>query len=145
MFSFDSAGKLRWEHRIPDHVVGAGAVTPDGSRIVLGTVGGMIYMFDNDGNLLWKRPMLGVGEEGGMGHNAITISSDGKRVIVGSAPSNCVMVYNEKGTRLWKGCNDIAQTSKDFLVGINSVQISEDKTKIVAAYGDNYVREFVKE
>ncbi|MDP2908477.1 MAG: PQQ-binding-like beta-propeller repeat protein [Nanoarchaeota archaeon] len=144
LFSFDANGKLRWKHRIPDHVVGAGAVTPDGSRIILGTVGGMMYMFDNEGNLLWKRPMLGVGEEGGMGHNAITISLDGKRIIIGGAPNNCVLVYNEKGTLLWQGCSAIEKTSNDLLVGINSVQISEDKTKIVAAYGDNYVREFIQ-
>ncbi|MDO8741409.1 MAG: PQQ-binding-like beta-propeller repeat protein [Candidatus Woesearchaeota archaeon] len=143
LFSFDADGNLRWKHRIPDHVAGAGAVTPDGSRIVLGTVGAMVYMFDNNGNLLWKRSMIGIGEEGGMGHNAITISNDGKRIVVGGAPSNCVMVYNEKGTMLWKGCNKIGNVSKDFLVGINSVQISDDKTKIVAAYGDNYVREFI--
>ncbi len=145
LFSFDVNGNLRWKHRIPDHVAGAGAVTPDGSRIVLGTVGAMIYMFDNSGNLLWKRPMTGIGIEGGMGHNAIAISTDGKRIVVGGAPSNCVMVYNEKGTMLWKGCNEIADVSKDMMPGINSIQISEDKTKIIAAYGDNYVRMFVKE
>ncbi len=145
LFSFDASGNLRWKHRIPDHVAGAGAVTPDGSRIVLGTVGAMIYMFDNNGNLLWKRSMTGIGIEGGMGHNAIAISPDGKRIVVGGAPSNCVMVYNEKGTMLWKGCNEVGEVPKDFLAGINSVQISEDKTKIVAAYGDNYVRMFVKE
>ena len=142
LLSFDASGNLRWKHRIPDHVAGAGAVTPDGSRIVLGTVGAMIYMFDNDGNLLWKRPMNGIGVEGGMGHNAVAISNDGKRIVIGGAPSNCVMVYNEKGTLLWKGCNKIADVPKDMMPGINSVQISDDKAKIIAAYGDNYVREF---
>lgn len=143
LFSFDSKGNLRWKHRIPDHVAGAGAVTPDGSRIVLGTVGAMLYMFENNGNLLWKRPMTGIETQGGMGHNAIAISDDGKRIVVGGAPSNCVMVYNEKGTMLWKGCKGIGDSSKDLIPGINSVQISGDKTKIIAAYGDNYVREFI--
>ncbi|MEK6946190.1 MAG: hypothetical protein AABX32_01155, partial [Nanoarchaeota archaeon] len=77
-----------------------------------------------------------------MGHNAVAISNDGKRIVIGGAPSNCVMVYNEKGTLLWKGCNKIADVPKDMMPGINSVQISDDKAKIIAAYGDNYVREF---
>lgn len=145
LFSFDADGSLRWKHRIPDHVAGAGDVTPDGSRVVVGTVGAMIYLFDGDGNLLWKRPMAGVGIEGGMGHNAVAISDDGKRIIVGGAPSNCVFVYNEKGTLLWKGCNEIADVPEDMMPGINSVQISKDKNEIVAAYGDNYIREFIGE
>ena len=40
IFSFDALGNLRWKHRLPDHTATAGAATPDGSRIALGTVGG---------------------------------------------------------------------------------------------------------
>ena len=135
-FSFDSEGKLRWKHRIPDHVVTAGAITPDGGRIAIGTVGGMVYLFDNSGNLLWKRGV------GGLGHNAIAISSDGKYVVAGLAQENCVAVYNENGTLLWKGCSEIADVSQDLIPGPNSVGISPDKKEIIAAYGDNYTREF---
>ncbi len=144
LFSFDADGNLRWKHRIPDHVVGAGAVTPDGSRIALGTVGGMVYLFDGNGNLLWKRATSAVWEEGGaVGHNAVAISADGSRIIVGTAPSNCVIVFNEKGTQLWRYCAEANAQSKDALVGVTNVQISSDKSKIIAAYGDNYMREFV--
>jgi len=144
LFSFDSSGNLRWKHRIPDHVVTAGSATPDGSRIVLGTIGGMVYLFDNNGNVLWKRNTGDVGEQGGtVGHNAIAISSDGKRIVAGTAPGNCVITYNEKGTVIWKGCSDVEKTSSDMLEGVTNVHISGSKDKIVASYGDNYIREFI--
>jgi len=145
LFSFDSSGNLRWKHRIPDHVAGAGASTPDGSRIAIGTVGGMVYLFDGSGNLLWKRNTGEVGEQGGtVGHNAVAISDDGKRVVVGTAPGNCVIVYNEKGTVLWKDCSEVEKTSNDMLEGVTNVQISADRNNIIASYGDNYIREFIK-
>lgn len=145
LFSFDSNGNLRWKHRIPDHVAGAGASTPDGSRVAIGTVGGMVYLFDGSGNLLWKRNTGEVGEQGGtVGHNAVAISDDGKRIVVGTAPGNCVIVYNEKGTVLWKDCSKVEKTSNDMLEGVTNVQISTDKNNIIAAYGDNYIREFIK-
>ena len=134
LFSFDSAGKLRWKHRIADHVVTAGAITPDGSRIAFGTVGGMIYLFDNSGSLLWKK------EVGGLGHNAVTISNDGTRIVAGLVPDNCIAVYNGNGTLLWKGCSEIADVPQDLRPGPNSVGISPNKEEIIAAYGDNYIR-----
>lgn len=144
LFSFDVAGNLRFKHRIPDHTATAGAATPDGSRIALGTVGGMIYLFDNAGNLLWKRSMTIPGEPASTGHNAIAISQDGKRIVAGTAPNNCIIVYNEKGTIVDKECMPVKKTSNEQLEGVMSVQISPDKTKIVAGYGDNYIREFEK-
>ncbi len=117
-------------------------MTPDGNRIAIGTVGGMVYLFDNAGNLLWKRQTGGVGEQGGtVGHNAIAISPDGKWVVVGTAPGNCVIVYNENGTVAWKSCEQ-AQKITGLLEGVTNVQISPDNSKIVASYGDNYIRMF---
>lgn len=144
LFSFDSAGNLRFKHRIPDHVVTAGAATPDGSRIALGTVGGMVYLFDNSGSLLWKRSMTIPGEPASVGHNAVAISADGKRIVAGTAPNNCVIIYNEKGTIVDKECMPVKKTSNDQLEGAMSVQISADKTKIIAGFGDSYIREFEK-
>ena len=144
LFSFDASGNLRWKERIPDHVAGMGAVTPDGSRIALGTVGGMIYLFDGSGNLLWKRAM-GVGTGTSIGHNAVAISNDGKRIVVGSSPENCLLVFNEKGTILWKKCIETGTIQSGLIKGVTNVQISPDKTKIIASYGDNYLREFIKQ
>ena len=144
LFSFDALGNLRWKEKIPDHVVTAGASTPDGQRIAVGTIGGMVYLFDGQGNLLWKRYLSGENNVGSTGHNAVAISQDGKRIVVGSAPGNCIMVYNEKGTIVWKKCIEVGQINSDMLPGVTNVQISPDKTKIIASYGDNYLREFIK-
>ncbi|MFA4880847.1 MAG: PQQ-binding-like beta-propeller repeat protein [Candidatus Doudnabacteria bacterium] len=144
LFSFDISGRLRWKKKIPDHVVTAGAATPDGKRIALGTIGGMVYLFDGSGNILWKRNLGSEKPGDSTGHNAVAISQDGKRIVVGSAPGNCLLLYNEKGTLLWKKCIDVGKIQKDLITGVTNVQISPDKTKIVASYGDNYIREFIK-
>ena len=142
LFSFDSEGKLRWQHKIPDHVITAGAISADGGRIAIGTVGGMVYLFDNGGNLLWKRTTSEAGPDGFVGHNAVAISDDGKLIVVGTAPQNCVLAFNETGTLIWKYCVDPIKDNPDFLVGVMNVQISPDKKQIIAAYGDNYIRKF---
>ncbi|MDD5148427.1 MAG: PQQ-binding-like beta-propeller repeat protein [Candidatus ainarchaeum sp.] len=144
-FSFDAQGNLRWKHRIPDHTAGAGAATPDGSRIALGTVGGMVYLFDGSGNLLWKRDSGKFPNVSAVGHNAVAISEDGKLVAVGTAPANCVIVFNENGTVLWEKCFEPDASNKDLLLGVTNLQISKDKKEIIAAYGDNYIRKFVIE
>ncbi len=143
LFSFDVSGNLRWKKRIPDHVVTMGGVTSNGQRIVVGTIGGMVYLFDGKGNLLWKQH-LNSGKMGdSTGHNAVAISPDGERIVVGSAPGNCVLVYNKKGTLLWKECVEVGKIKADMRPGVTNVQISPDKKKIIATYGDNYIREFV--
>lgn len=143
LFSYNSAGTLRWTRKIPDHVITFGAVTPNGQRVALGTIGGMVYLFDGQGNLLWKRPIAEPGVQGETtGHNAVAISDDGKRIVVGTAPANCLRVFNEQGTVLWKKCFELGSMQKDLLPGVTNVRISEDKTKIIASYGDNYIRLF---
>ncbi len=144
LFSFGNSGDLRWKDRIPDHVITYGAATPDGKRIAVGTIGGMVYLFDSSGNVLWKRPIGTMQVEGSVGHNAVAMSADGKRIVVGSAPGNCLLVYNEKGTLLWKKCSESKNIGPEMRKGITNVQISPDKTKIIASYGDNYIREFIK-
>ncbi|MFH0831692.1 MAG: PQQ-binding-like beta-propeller repeat protein [archaeon] len=144
LFSLDTEGNLRWKHRIPDHVITAGAATPDGSRIALGTIGGMVYLFDNSGNLLWKRGLATSGQFSSVGHNAIAISPDGKRIVAGTSPGNCIIEFNDKGTVVWQECSPVSKLSSEQLEGVASVQISSDKTRIIAGYGDSYIREFKK-
>ncbi|MFH1623256.1 MAG: PQQ-binding-like beta-propeller repeat protein, partial [Candidatus Aenigmatarchaeota archaeon] len=55
LFSFDPAGKPRWSFRIPDHTAGTGAISSDGSRVAIGTVGGWVYYIDGStGDVLWR-------------------------------------------------------------------------------------------
>lgn len=143
LFSFDVSGNLRWKKRIPDHVVTMGGVTSDGQRVVVGTIGGMVHLFDGNGNLLWRQHLNSGMTGDSAGHNAVAMSPDGERIVVGSAPGNCVFVYNGKGTLLWKDCTGVEKIKADMRPGVTNVQISPDKKKIIATYGDNFIREFI--
>ncbi|PIN84157.1 hypothetical protein COV61_00985, partial [Candidatus Micrarchaeota archaeon CG11_big_fil_rev_8_21_14_0_20_47_5] len=103
-FSFNSSGGLRWKHKINEPSATAGALTPDGNRITLGSVGGSVYLYNKEGTLLWRRGTMEVGNPGAVGHNAMAISQDGKIILAGTAPSNCIIAYNENGTQIWKNC-----------------------------------------
>ncbi|VVB58347.1 Outer membrane protein assembly factor BamB [Candidatus Anstonella stagnisolia] len=140
-FSFDGNGSVRWTHKIAEPTVTAGAVAPAVGKIAAGSVGGSVYLFDANGTLLWRRGALGFGEFSAVGHNAIAISQDGTRIVAGT-DSNCVVLYDEAGTMLWKKCIEPDASNPELKMGVTNVQISPDKAKIIATYGDNYVRMF---
>ena len=93
---------------------------------------------------------------GASGHNAVSMSSDGKFVVVGAAPSNQLFVFNEKGTVVFRHESQLntdtildgkwatigAEASEGTQKGIMGTSTSPDGSKIAAAYGDNYVRFF---
>lgn len=75
IFSYDKQGKERWSFRVPDHVVTEGAISADGSRVVIGTIGAWVYVLDGKtGKVLWRDHTDGEN----VGHNAVSMSSDGK-------------------------------------------------------------------
>lgn len=155
-FSFDSKGKIRWSYRVPDHTAGTGAVSKDGSRVAIGTVGGWVYYLDgSNGKVLWRYKISDVN----VGHNSMSMSTDGKYIVVGGAPDNHLTILNEKGTKLFEYTADQnpdpilnekwatmggAGPSDGTQRGIMGTYTT-DGTKIVAAYGDDYIRMFVKE
>ena len=107
LFSFDSTGNIRWSYRVPDHTVTSGGISEDGSKLVIGTVGGWIYLIDtSDGNVLWRTrlPFAAITGEAvtSVGHNAVSISSDGGFIAVGGGPANILIILNEKGTRVFE-------------------------------------------
>lgn len=155
LFAFDSSGKEKWHYRVPDHVITSGAISEDGSRIAIGTVGAWVYYIDGaTGNILWRYRL----ENENVGHNAVSVSRDGKYVAVGGAPEYTLSVFNEKGTRIfkhkstentdpilnekWAGIGKDA--SEGTQRGIMGTYVSADGSKVVAAYGDDYIREFVR-
>jgi outer membrane protein assembly factor BamB len=159
LFSFDAAGRTRWSMRMPDHTSGTGAITPDGSRVAVGTVGGWVYYVDGaDGTVLWRtRP-----KDGGIestGHNGVSISADGKYVVVGFGPDNRMIVYNEHGTAVFDvtepANTDPVLDAKWATIGAGSstssqravmcTYASSDGGRIIAAYGDDYVRAFSRQ
>ncbi len=153
IFSYDPQGKERWSFRIPDHVVTQGAISMDGSRVAIGTIGAWVYYLDGKtGKVLWKDQTDGEN----VGHNAVSMTGDGKLVAVGGAPQNKLYVYDENGTRIftyqalenpdpilnlkWAGIGQDASVGTQK--GTMDTFISENGDKIVAAYGDDYVRMF---
>ncbi|MDP2906641.1 MAG: hypothetical protein Q8O03_01760, partial [Nanoarchaeota archaeon] len=153
LFKFDINGKIKWGYRVPDHVVTSGAISEDGSRIAIGTVGAWVYYINGEnGEVIWRNRIDGEN----VGHNAVSISKDGKYVAVGGAPEYTLFVFNEKGTRILahksqenddtileaKWATIGKEASAGSQKGIMGTYISSDGKKIVAAYGDNYIREF---
>ena len=153
IFSYDRQGKERWSFRVPDHVVSAGAISADGSRVVIGTIGAWVYVLDGrTGQVLW-RDRIG-GEN--VGHNAVSMSRDGKHVAIGGAPQYGLYIYDENGTRIftheaaenpdpilnekWAGIGRDASAGTQK--GTMGTFISDNGDKVVAAYGDDYVRLF---
>ena len=156
VFSFDLEGKERWSFRVPDHVVTEGAISADGSRVAIGTIGAWVYYLDGaTGKVLWRDHIDGEN----VGHNAVSMSRDGKYVAVGGAPQNMLYIYDENGTRVfthegqenpdpvlnekWAGIG--ADASIGTQKGTMGTYISANGDKVVAAYGDDYVRMFARE
>jgi outer membrane protein assembly factor BamB len=153
IFSYDPQGKIRWSFRVPDHVVTQGAISADGSRVAFGTIGAWVYYLDGKtGEVLWKDQTDGEN----VGHNAVSMTNDGKLVAVGGAPQNKLYIYDEFGTRVfthvasenpdpilslkWSGIGRDASAGTQK--GVMNTFISKTGNKVVAAYGDDYVREF---
>ncbi len=155
LFSYDKNGNVRWSYRVPDHTVTAGAITPDGSYVVVGTVGGWVHYLDGKtGKVLWRAKIKGEN----VAHNAVSISDDGKTVAIGSGPENHLTIFNEHGTKIFE---DEAELNPDLILndkwatigptssagsqkGIMSTYTSADGSIVVAGYGDDYIREFVR-
>jgi len=141
LFSFARDGSLRWSHKISEPTITAGQVAQGAGRIAAGSVGGSVYLFGANGTLLWQRGVLGLGEPSAVGHNAVAISQDGSMVVAGT-DSNCVVAYDARGTLLWKDCAAPDESNPDLKMGVTNVQVSPDKSRIIASYGDNRLRMF---
>lgn len=156
LFSFDPDGRTRWSMRMPDHTAGTGMVTPDGSRLAIGSVGAWVYYIDGaDGTVLWRTRPKGGGVES-VGHNGVSVSADGRYVVAGFGPDNRLIVYNEHGTVVFDDTaaanTDPALDAKWATIGAGSSESSQravmctyassDGGRVIAAYGDDYVRAF---
>ncbi|MEE9564863.1 MAG: CFI-box-CTERM domain-containing protein [Candidatus Hydrothermarchaeaceae archaeon] len=153
LFSYDSAGNLRWRERIPNHVVTAGSdnMCEDGSLIVMGTVGGLVIAIDKSGKVAWQRQLPGTLQ----GHNALDMTPDGNWIVVGAAGeegvSGTVVLYDRNGADIWShesadrrdtGERDFQYEYDHNQRGAITVAISDDAKYIAAGYGDSTIRIF---
>lgn len=153
LFGFDGEGNLRFRRRIPNHVVTAGSNNMDasGNWIALGTVGGVLQMYDTDGTMRWQRRFEGDLQ----GHNALDMTPDGSLVVVGGAGSvgnaGVVSLFERDGGLLWQEMHPDGRDQGTMPApyeydhnqrGVITVAISDDGRRIVAGYGDSTIRIF---
>ena len=145
LFSYDRNGKLRFRRRIANHVVSAGSSNIDrrGKRIALGTVGGMVFMFDTTGKVLWRRRLPDGNPS--QGHNAMHLTANGKYLVAGGTGGS-VVLYDRNGTLLWQTKVDAGDPEADpNHSGAIGVYVSEDGKRIVAAFADSTLRVFERQ
>ena len=132
LFVFYYNGTLKWKLRIPDHVISDGKVLSDGS-VVIGTVGGWIYRISKDGKILWRNCIIG-----------IVSSVDASRdfIAVSTMQRNEIFILNKRGTILWSYKATPKPLNDKMLIGATNIHISQDSSRIVAGYGDSYIRMF---
>jgi outer membrane protein assembly factor BamB len=156
LFSFDKDGDLRWSYRVPDHTTTAGMITPDGSHVVIGTVGAWVYDFNGaTGEVRWRQRITGEN----VCHNAVSVSSGGGYVAIGSGPDNVLTIFNTKGTKIFEHTSTLnpdpildekwatigPTASAGTQKGIMCTVISSDGSTVIAGYGDDYIRSFTKQ
>jgi len=156
LFSFDKDGDLRWSYRVPDHTTTAGMITPDGSHVVIGTVGAWVYDFNGaTGEVRWRQRITGEN----VAHNAVSVSAGGGYVAIGSGPENVLTIFNTKGTKIFEQTSTLnpdpildekwatigPTASAGTQKGIMCTVISADGSTVIAGYGDDYIRSFTKQ
>lgn len=134
--SFDADGNLRWRHLIPADLGHAGLknMPQDGGVIVFGTNNGWLHAYDNAGETVRKRKLLGVN-----GHNAFDMTPDGRWMVSGAydqeegALVGWLELFNQEGTLMWShksgDSRDPSELSYEFnhnQVGATAVAISDD-------------------
>ena len=55
IFHDNNKGTVPWSYNIGQYI-GSIAISPDGKYVSVGCDGGLIFLFDQEGNLLWKKP-----------------------------------------------------------------------------------------
>ncbi len=128
---YDKSGKVVWKKYL-DHVIIAGGVSANGA-IAVGTVGGIVYYFNPDGSLVFRRI------QGGIGHNGLYLTRNGKYMLLGGANPT---LLDSNGTVLWQLKPEEEErepTSLGELDIVNAVFLSEDASIMVLGYNNGKV------
>ena len=117
----DEQGNPIWSFDVDGWALSV-AITPDGSRVAIGSNDESIYLLDGQGSLLWSF-------KAGGEIRSVAISSDGSTVAAGSKDGN-VYIFDGQGKQLWA-----------FETGgnVRSVAITPDGSRVVAASTDGNV------
>ena len=93
IYFFDNGkNAVPWTYNIGRYI-GSIAISPDGKYVTVGCDGGLIFLFDQEGNLLWKKPF------GDAAIRSIAFSKDGN-YIDASNTLNQAFYINREGSRV---------------------------------------------
>jgi outer membrane protein assembly factor BamB len=116
----DRRGTLRAEHQAEGEVFAVSA-SADGTMSAAGDNEGMIYLFNQHGNLLWQKNM---GEKVWQ----VKLRDDGQQLFVGTAQKQGhLTLYDQRGEAVWQrfiesgvSCLDITPDGQRIAVGANN-------------------------
>ena len=133
---YDRSGRLVWK-KFLDHVIIAGGVSADGA-VAVGTVGGIVYYFNPDGTLAFRRI------HGGIEHNGLYLTRNGKYILLGGMNPT---LLDSNGTVLWElklGGDEMSQIPLGQLNAVNAVFLSEDASIMVLGYNNGKVEFWIR-
>ncbi len=99
LFCYAAAGaEPLWTERVNDEYITSIAVSEDGSRVVLGTSMGGVYLYEGDGTLCWSARHKGT--------MRVEIAPDASLVVAGESESRekdkgALRAYDQNGTLAW--------------------------------------------
>ncbi len=94
-----SAKEPTWIQNVSEEYITDLAVSEDGSRVVVGTSMGGLYLYDGNGSLLWSERYKGT--------MSVGIASDASLIVSGESESSekdkgTLRVYDRNGTLAWR-------------------------------------------
>ncbi len=136
---FDGNGNVLWRKEI--RVTTYGAMSADGSVVVVLTTWGSVHCYNGEGEIQWYSYLRGERDyitAGVGGHNAVDITPDGKYIVVGGVNYSTIL-FDSEGNMLWRHFGPVQSVPwpdggghKDSVM---AVRISDDGKKIVSGYG----------
>ncbi len=114
---------------------GVNNISFDG-HLAFGTVGGLLWYLDKNGNPLWRY------EYGNFGHNGAYLTKNGEYFLLGGGDPT---LFDKNGAILWElypgtDRNKLMRTPKENIVGAETVWLSEDATKMVLGMSDGTIK-----
>ncbi len=128
---YDKSGEVLWKKYL-DHVIIAGGISDDGA-VAVGTVGGIVYYFNPDGSLSFRRI------QGGIEHNGLYLTRNGRYVLLGGMNPT---LLDANGTILWQlhpGEKATITAPQEELDAVNTVFLSEDANIMVLGYNNGKI------
>lgn len=128
---YDKSGKILWKKYL-DHVLIAGGISANGA-VAVGTVGGIVYYFNPDGSLSFRRI------QGGIEHNGLYMTRNGKYILLGGMNPT---LLDSNGTILWQLKPEEETTTHiryNEINAVNTVYLSEDASIMILGYNNGKI------